>query len=110
MSVWVAILVVVGASALAGALMVALRKRAPAGGAFSDSDRASSVFGMVAAAFAIFLGFVIFLAFADYDKAKADAALEADTTLQQFENSRLFGPVAQRTLEGELVCYARSVV
>lgn len=110
MSVLVAILVVVAASALVGALMFALRTRAPAGGTFSDSDRASSVFGMLAGAFAIFLGFVIFLAFTDYDKAKSDAGLEAEVTLQQFENARLFGPIAQRRLEGELVCYGRSVV
>ena len=110
MSIWVAILIVIAVSAVAGGLMLLLRRWAPAGGTFSDSDRASSVFGMLASAFAIFLGFVIFLAFSDYDKAKGDAALEAQTTLQQFENSRLFGPTAQRTLEGELICYARSVV
>src|SRR3954452_8241505 len=110
MTAWVAILIVVAAGAAVGALMIVLRRSAPAGGTFSDSDRASSVFGMLGAAFAIFLGFVILLAFNDYDKAKSDAAVEAETTLQQFENARLFGPVAQRALEGELVCYARSVV
>jgi hypothetical protein len=35
----------------------------PEGSCFSDGDRASGVFGVLATGFAVFAGFVIFLAF-----------------------------------------------
>lgn len=110
MSVPVALLIVVAAAGLAVTAMLLLRRRAQPGGAFSDSDRASGVFGLLGAGFAIFLGFIIFLAFGDYDRAKQASSDEAEATVQQFENATLFGPASARTLEGELICYARAVV
>jgi hypothetical protein len=63
MNVLWGVLIVVVADALAIAAMLLVRRRAPEGSFFSDGDRASGVFGVLATCFAIFAGFVIFLAF-----------------------------------------------
>ena len=110
MSISVAILIIVAAGALAAAVMLALRTRAPEGGYFADSDRASSVFGLVGTGFAIFLGFVVFLAFNSYDRAKQAAEEEAVAVLEQFEEARLFASLDRETVEADVVCYARAVI
>ena len=56
------------ADTVAVAAMLFVRRRAPEGSFFSDGDRASGVFGVLATGFAIFAGFVIFLAFTTYDQ------------------------------------------
>ena len=57
--------------------MLLVRRRAPEGSHFQDGDRAAGVFGVLAAGFAILLGFVIFLAFERYDAARSGAEQEA---------------------------------
>ncbi|MGZ4392458.1 MAG: bestrophin-like domain [Gaiellaceae bacterium] len=107
--VW-GLLILVGADVVAIAAMLLVRRRAPEGSYFSDGDRASGVFGVLATGFAIFAGFVIFLAFTSYDQSRSGSETEAMTVVQQFETAQ-FLPVAVRTgLTGELVCYGRSVV
>ena len=69
------IIVVVDAIAITAMLLV--RRRAPEGSFFADGDRASGVFGVLATCFAIFAGFVIFLAFTTYDQSLAGADAEA---------------------------------
>jgi hypothetical protein len=110
MTLFLDIVVVAAAALLAVAAMLTLRRRAQPGGAFADSDRASGVFGLLGTGFAIFLGFVIFLAFADYEKAKQASSDEAEATLQQFENAHLFDAAGAHALEGQLICYGRAVV
>ena len=88
--------------------MLFVRKRAPEGSFFEDGDRASGVFGVLATGFAIFAGFVIFLAFTQYDNSRSGAEAEALVVGQQFETAQ-FLPTAER-LGGQLVCYARTVV
>jgi hypothetical protein len=110
MNIFWGILVVVGAVAVAVAAMLLIRRGAPPGGYFSDSDRASGVFGVLATGFAIFAGFVIFLAFTSYDQSRSGAEKEGLTLIQQYETAQ-FLPVAVRSrLTGELVCYGRYVV
>jgi hypothetical protein len=107
--VWV-ILIVVAADAVAITVMLLIRRRAPEGGYFSDSDRASGVFGVLATSFAIFAGFIVFLAFTSYDQSRSGAEREALTLVQQYETAQ-FLPVGVRDrLSGEIVCYGRSVV
>ena len=98
------------AVAVAVAVMLGVRRRAPEGGYFSDSDRASGVFGVLATGFAIFAGFVIFLAFTSYDQSRTGAEQEALVVAQQYETSRFFPAGARDRLAGQLVCYARYVV
>jgi hypothetical protein len=104
----IAIVLVADAVAITAILLV--RRRAPEGSYFSDGDRASGVFGVLATGFAIFAGFVIFLAFTSYDQSRAGAETEALVVAQQFETAQFLAPETSDRLAGELSCYARSVV
>ena len=103
-----AIVVVIDALAIAALLFV--RRRAPEGSYFADGDRASGVFGLLAGGFAIFAGFVIFLAFTSYDDSRSGAEAEAAAVEHQFETAQFLPPATRSRLTGELACYARSVV
>ena len=71
-------LVVVVVTALAITAMLLVRRKAPAGSYFEDGDRAAGVFGVLATAFAILLGFVVFLAFESFDTSRSGAEAEAE--------------------------------
>ena len=102
--------ILVGAVAVAVGAMLFVRTRAPEGSFFSDGDRASGVFGVLATGFAIFAGFVIFLAFTTYDQSRAGAETEALLVVQQFETAQFLAPETRDRLSGEIICYGRSVV
>jgi hypothetical protein len=104
----IVILIAVDAATIAAMLLV--RRRAPEGSYFTDGDRASGVFGVLAGGFAIFAGFIIFLAFTSYDQSRTGGEAEALTVIQQFETAQLLPPAVHDRLTGELVCYGRSVV
>jgi len=103
-------LITVGATAVAVAAMLFVRRRAPEGSYFQDGDRASGVFGVLATGFSILLGFVIFLTFTSYDQSRSGAETEALTVSQQVETAQFFPPSARGVLTGQLICYGRSVV
>jgi hypothetical protein len=105
-----AFLILLGANAVAIAAMLVVRRRAPVGSYFSDGDRASGVFGVLATGFSIFAGFVIFLAFTSYDQSRSGSETEALTVLQQYETAQFLPAALRGRLTGELVCYGRSVV
>jgi hypothetical protein len=103
-------LVVVAVAAVGVASILLVRRRAPEGSYFSDGDRASGVFGVLATGFSVLLGFIVFLAFTSYDQSRLGAEEEALVLSQQVETAQFFpAPVAAR-LTGQLVCYGRSVV
>jgi hypothetical protein len=102
------ILITVNAVTIGAMLLV--RRGAPEGSRFADGDRASGVFGVLAGGFAIFAGFIIFLAFTSYDQSRSGGEAEALTVIQQFETAELLPPAPQDRLTGELICYGRSVV
>ena len=106
---WSFVILVV-AVAVAVAAMLLVRRRAPEGSYFADGDRASGVFGMLATGFAIFAGFVIFLAFTSYDQSRSGSEAEALSLQQQFETAQFFPADVSGRLSGELICYGRSVV
>jgi len=107
--VW-AILITAGAVCVSVTAMLFVRRRAPAGSYFSDGDRASGVFGVLATGFSVLLGFIVFLAFTSYDQSRAGAESEALIVTQQVETAQLLPPRIARELTADLVCYARSVV
>jgi hypothetical protein len=109
-NLWFAGVFVTVAVAVTVSLMLAVRRHAPRGGYFSDSDRAAAVFGFVGTAFAVLLAFVIFLAFETYTGAKSEAAHEADALFEQFEIAELFPPADRDRLQSQLICYGRSVI
>jgi hypothetical protein len=104
------VVILVAAVAIAIGALLLVRRRAPEGSYFSDGDRASGVFGVLATGFAIFAGFVVFLAFTSYDQSRSGAEREALTTVQQFETAQFLPVSVRERLGGELVCYGRSVV
>jgi hypothetical protein len=107
--VWGA-LVTAGVTAVAVTAMLLVRRSAPEGSYFSDGDRASGVFGVLATGFSVLLGFIVFLAFTSYDQSRSGAETEALMVAQQVENAQFFPDGAPAELTGELVCYGRLVV
>jgi Protein of unknown function (DUF4239) len=103
-------LVTILVTAFAVGAMLLVRRRAPEGSYFSDGDRASGVFGVLATGFSVLLGFIVFLAFSSYDRSRTGAETEALVVAQQFQTAQFFPAGAAGELSGELVCYARSVV
>ena len=87
--VWGA-LVIIAVTAVAVTAMLLVRRSAPDGSYFADGDRASGVFGVLAAGFSILLGFIIFLAFTSYDQSRVGAETEALVLVQQVETAQLF--------------------
>ena len=107
--VWSALVIVV-TTALAVTAMLLVRRGAPEGSRFTDGDRASGVFGVLATGFSVLLGFIVFLAFESYDQSRSGAETEALVLTQQVETAQFFSAPVAGELTGELVCYGRSVV
>ena len=107
--VWAA-LIIAAVTAVAVAAMLLVRRGAPEGSRFTDGDRASGVFGVLATGFSVLLGFVVFLAFESYDQSRAGAEAEALVLSQQVESAQFLGEPVVQPLTGELICYGRSVV
>jgi hypothetical protein len=110
MNIFVALLVIIVAAALAIGAILLVRRHAPEGSYFNDGDRAAGVFGVLATGFAVLLGLVVVLAFTSYDDARTGASTEALTVAQQYEVAHLLPPTRGRRLAAELICYGRSVV
>ena len=110
MNALIALLVIVAVTAVAVATMLLIRRGAPEGSYFADGDRAAGVFGVLATGFAVLLGFVVFLAFESYDTSRSSAETEAILVAQQFETAQFLPREVRQELEGELLCYSRSVV
>jgi hypothetical protein len=103
-------LIIAATTALAVGAMLFVRRGAPEGSRFTDGDRASGVFGVLATGFSVLLGFIVFLAFESYDQSRSGAEAEALVLAQQVETAQFFPSGAGAELTGELVCYGRSVV
>jgi hypothetical protein len=110
MNVLLAALLTAGITAATVVAMLVVRRRSPEGSWFSDGDRASGVFGVLATGFSVLLGFIVFLAFQSYDQARSGAETEAEIVVQQVQTAQLMPADVRDELSGALVCYARSVV
>jgi hypothetical protein len=109
MNVVLGFLIVIVAAAITVTAMLLVRRKAPEGSYFTNGDRASGVFGVLATGFSVLLGFIIFLAFQSYDDARVGAETEATIVTQQLQTAQLLPPDTAKELTGELTCYARSV-
>ncbi len=110
MSPLLAICVIVISAVVMIALMLLVRRHAPSRGRFAGSVGASSVFGFLGSGFVILLGFVIFLSFGTYESAATRADAEAAAVTAQFRTAYDFGGDRAGEAQGQLVCYARSVI
>jgi Protein of unknown function (DUF4239) len=109
-NVVVAALIIAAATSLAIGSLLFVRRTAPDGGYFNDSDRAAGIFGVLATAFFFLLGFIVFLAFASYDESRQGAETEALLVAQQFQTAQFMPSDSTVPLGGQLICYGRYVV
>src|SRR5262245_25269230 len=100
----------IGTTALAVGVMLAVRRYAPADGFLRDPGPAIGVFGVLGVAFAVILAFVVFLAFEGYLRASEGASREAVAVTQLARTTRLLPDPQGAELRGDLACYARAVV
>ncbi len=110
MTLPVAALVLLGSVSVAIAGMYLVRRRAPAGGFYTDVDRAGAIFGVVGTAFAVLLAFVIFVAFQSYDSARSKAQQEADAVQKLYSTTHFLSPPTSDELQVQLICYSRAVI
>src|ERR1044071_9466921 len=109
MNVVLGVLFVVAITAITVTAMLLVRRRAPEGSYFTDGDRASGVFGVLATGFSVLVGFIIFLGFSSYDESRSGAEQEATIVAQQVQTAQFMPKDSAAELTGELLCYARSV-
>jgi hypothetical protein len=107
--VW-SVLIVLGATGIAIAAILLVRRRAPEGGYFADGDRAAGVFGVIATGFSVLLGLIVFLAFSSYDQSRTGAETEAMAVRLQYETAQFMPPSVRTDLSNELQCYALYVI
>lgn len=108
MNIAVGILIVVGAGALAFAVLALVRR----GGrpVLGNPTRGTPMAIVAGTSNAVLLAFVILAAFQTYNSARVGAAIEANAVLDMARTAALF-PAAQRDrLRSDFVCYGRAVV
>jgi hypothetical protein len=103
-------IVVAGAAASVGVMLVVRRSIRNQDTARELERRVPSVFAFIGTAFAVLLAFVVFEAFENYDKAREGADTEALTVVQLSRTADGFVPAQRNEFEGLLLCYARAVV
>ena len=104
----VIVLIVVVDAVIAGAL-VWIRRRAPEGSYFSDSQRAAGAFAVTGTIFAVLVGFVFLLSFQSYQNARSSSKDESIAAIGLYNSAEHFAPPARAGLEADTVCYARAV-
>lgn len=109
MSLWLAALVLLLANAATVATMLLLRRRAPTGSYFEDTQQAAGVFAVAGTTFAVLVAFTFLLAFQSYDDARNSAEDEATAVNSLFHTAEFFSAADRDRLQGDLVCYGRAV-
>jgi hypothetical protein len=106
----VAILLLVAINAVTITTMLLLRRRAPEGSYFRDTQQAAGVFTVAGTAYAVLLAFVFLLAFQSYNTARTAGEQEAVAVTSLYHGADPFPQPWRTILHGELVCYGRSVI
>jgi hypothetical protein len=106
----VALLLLVAINAVTVTAMLLLRRRAPEGSYFHDTQQAAGVFTVAGTAYAVLLAFVFLLAFQSYNTARTAGEQEAVTVTALYHDADPFPQPWRTIIHGELVCYGRSVV
>lgn len=110
MTTWLGIGIVLAANAVAVAVMLVVRRRAPAGGYYHDTQQAGWVYSVAGTSFAVILAFVFLLAYQSFDRARTSASTEAEATTALFQTAQVFPAGERDALQGQLICYARAVI
>src|SRR3954451_23348349 len=106
---WEVIVLIVVVDAVAAGALVLIRRRAPEGSYFADSQRAAGAIAVTGTIFAVLVGFVFLLSFQSYQTARSSAKDESIATIGLFNSAEQFAPVARAGLEADTVCYGRAV-
>jgi hypothetical protein len=107
---WAVILLLVVIDCLAALVMLRVRRRAPVGSYFRDSQQAAGAFTVTGTIFAVLVGFVFLLAFQSYENARSSSQDEAIATLALFHTVDRFPAPARSELRADLACYSRAVI
>jgi len=105
----IAILVVLGAAAVAALALALVRRRAGAP-LLADGGRGGPKIIVTGTLFAVVLAFVILAAFQTYNGAKTAAQSEAVAVLDMARAASLFPPAQRDQLHAAFTCYGRAVV
>lgn len=108
MNIFVAILIVLGAAALA--FSVVARSRRSGRPALSNPTRGTPMAIVVGTSFAVLLAFLVLSAFQTFSGAKSGAATEANALLDMARTAALYPPSQRDTLRSDFVCHGRAVV
>jgi ABC-type sugar transport system permease subunit len=106
---WEVIALIVLVDALAAGALVLIRRRAPEGSYFTDSQRAAGAFAVTGTIFAVLVGFVFLLSFQSYQNARSSSKDESIAAIGLFNSAEHFAPPARAALQADAVCYARAV-
>jgi hypothetical protein len=108
---WVSIaIIIVGAEICALALILIRRYRQQRPNRYHKSPIAGDIFGVIGTGFAVILAFVVFGTFESYQRARDDTGIESVATRQMYYLAEFFQPAYRDQLQGDLICYGRSVV
>jgi hypothetical protein len=107
---WLAPIIVVAVVVLAISAKLLFRRRAPAGGWFSDPPRSAGALSVIGTMFAVMLAFVILFSLQSYQRAGEGASVEAVAVTELSAVAGVFPPPASDRLRGGLVCYGRAVI
>jgi hypothetical protein len=110
MSPALAIVLLVVINAATVGVMLVVRRRAPEGSYFHDTQQAAGVFTVAGTAYAVLLAFVFLLAFQSYNSARSSAEQEGTAVTAMYHDADSFPPPFRAQLHAELLCYARSVI
>jgi hypothetical protein len=108
--VWEIVVILVGANAIAAAIMLVLRGRSPAAGHIRDSQLAAGVLAVTGTVYAVLVGFVFLLAFQSYETARSSSQDEAVAAIGLFHIAEQLPARDRDQLQGDVRCYARSVI
>jgi hypothetical protein len=108
MSLGLAVLIVLGAAALAGLAFVLLDRGATKP-FVPEAARGGPTLIVTGTMFAVLLAFVTLAAFQTYNSAKAGAQTEAAAVLDMARTAALFPPTQRDQLRSDFVCYGRAV-
>lgn len=103
-------MILVGANAVAAAIMLALRGRLSAESHFRDSQLAAGVLAVTGTVYAVLVGFVFLLAFQSYQTARSSSQDEAVAAIGLFHVAEQLRPTDREVLQADVICYARSVI
>ena len=108
---WVSIaIIIVGAEICALAMVLLRRYRLQRPNRYHKSPIAGDIFGVIGTGFAVILAFVVFGTFESYTRARDNTGVESVATRQMYSLAQFFQPANRDQLQGDLICYGRSVV